>query len=436
MADLGQTADGDYLISYRHLSAVVLVDGRSGAVRWVMGGKRNQFTDISPRKTGRRDASAAFRWQHNPRVTGINRFTLFDNHRLDNGYCWSGVCSRGLELEYDPVARTVWLLNEWTQPQGVVSASRGSVQRTHGGSALLAFGQNPVFTEYTPTGDLAMDFQRGQVLTIDHGIENVVAYRVAKGPWVGRPPWGPNISCLAAADAGGGGGAEPPHRVYVSWNGATEVDRYVLLTADAPTDLDGPAAVVAQSPRNGFETEFAVRGYALRQYARVAALDAAGAILGATPAVDTATGELQALDYAVTRVAAADATALAPSLPSSAAAAVPSGTHATRPPAVVHRRLSTGQTVGVVLGSVGGGLVVIAAAVVGLMRWLRRRRRAAAATAMTTTPTLPQQKGAAGDDADADAAQGLLDASAFDLDSLAARHSSDSEAEVEAYGDR
>lgn len=126
MNSVEKTPDGNFLISYRHLSAIVLVSGKTNEVLWVMGGKRNMFTDITKKKTGK-DRSALFGWQHNPRLTGTNRFTFFDNHRLDNGYCWpgSGVCLRGLEVEFDPVAKTVWLLEEWPQPTGArVSITR------------------------------------------------------------------------------------------------------------------------------------------------------------------------------------------------------------------------------------------------------------------------------------------------------------------------
>ncbi|CAK7239633.1 MAG: hypothetical protein STHCBS139747_001064 [Sporothrix thermara] len=447
MNSIQKTPDGNFLVSYRHLSAIVLVDGRTREVIWVMGGKRNQFKDISPQKTNRKGASAAFGWQHHPRVTGINRFTFFDNYRLDNGYCWSGRCSRGLEIEFDPAAKTLWLLNEWPHPQRIISASRGSVQRTHAGNALVGWGQNPLVVEYTPTGDLAMSFQRGQVLTIDHGIENIVTYRVAKGPWEGRPPWGPNISCVTttAADASTPKTTTTKKAIYVSWNGATEVDRYVLLSSASQSDLDGASKVVAQSPRNGFETEFAVVGYSIGRYARVAALDVNGAILGATPAVDTTTGTLIALDYNVTTVFAAGSTTLHDSVPSSAAATVPSGTNPTKPPANVKGPLTTGQIVGIVIASVIGGTLVLAFIAVGALSWYVRRqarlqgqaqgqggsRMAVAPTTTATATTIPlqhhhqhQQEGAPGDDA----AQRLLEnANEYGLDSFAVRNSTDSD---------
>lgn len=55
--------------------------------------------------------------------------------------------------------------------------------------------------------------------------------------------------------------------------------------SDIMFDLDGAKSVVAQSPRNGFETRFKLDHYL--DYVRIAALDSHGKIIGATPAVDT-----------------------------------------------------------------------------------------------------------------------------------------------------
>jgi hypothetical protein len=180
-----------------------------------MGGKRNQFTDVST--DGKH---ADFHWQHEPRVSGPNRFTLFDNHALDNGYCKEQPCSRGLELEYDDEAMTVKVINEWYHPLGLYSASRGGVQRTSNGNILVAWGQNPMYTEYTAEGEVVMDIMRGQVLPIAHGIYDIISYRAWKGPWDAIPTWNPNISCI---------GERNDKRIFVSWNGATKVDQWALV---------------------------------------------------------------------------------------------------------------------------------------------------------------------------------------------------------------
>jgi hypothetical protein len=218
-----KTTEGNFLVSYRHLSTVIMVNGNTNKVMWVMGGKRNMFKDVS------HNGSAEFRFQHEARVSGKNRFTLFDNHRTITGYCEEGQCSRGLEVEYDPDAKTAWKVNEWYHPQKLMSGSRGGLQRTPGCNMIIAWGQNPMYTEYTADGELVMDIQRGQVLPLEHGISEIITYRIWKGDWVGSPSWKPNISCNQD-DKG--------TSVYVSWNGATEVHSWVLVrTRSMPTSM-------------------------------------------------------------------------------------------------------------------------------------------------------------------------------------------------------
>lgn len=175
------------------------------------------------------NGSASFYYQHNPRMTGKNRFTLFDNWSLRNGFCTQGKCSRGLELEYDPVAMTVWVVGEWYHPQSIISASRGGIQRLPSGNTLIAWGQNAMYTEYSPDGEVVMDVQRGQVIAEPHGFPAIIAYRAWKGDWEGKPTWGPNISASAWKN-------EATH-IYVSWNGATEVNKWVLVSADVAAQL-------------------------------------------------------------------------------------------------------------------------------------------------------------------------------------------------------
>lgn len=88
------------------------------------------------------------------------------------------------------------------------------------------------------------------------------------------------------------------------------------------TDLNGADSVYAQSPRNGFETQFQVDE--LLDFARVAGLDANGTIVGSTHAVNTSSYERVELDYNVTEVANAGSKINA-AIPSSAKVSVPTG---------------------------------------------------------------------------------------------------------------
>lgn len=216
---------------------------------------------------------------------------LFDNAGLNNGYCTNRTCSRGLELEFDPVKKTVWVVNEYYHPQDIMSSSRGGAQRLANGNTLIAWGQNAMFTEHTPEGEVVLDFQRARVGHHDHGSPFLIAYRAFKGPWEGKPTWGPNISATVEVEAG-------PKKIFVSWNGATDVHKWVLLQSDDVSKLTGSKAIVAQSPRLGFETPFDIP--LKTTFARVAAIDINRKIIGSTPAVEIHTGTLLMLDYDVT----------------------------------------------------------------------------------------------------------------------------------------
>ncbi|KAI0016334.1 hypothetical protein F4780DRAFT_798391 [Xylariomycetidae sp. FL0641] len=343
-----KTPQGDFLMSFRHLHAIILVDGATAQIKWILGGKRSQFADITPPDSGFGRAGASFHWQHNARFSGADRITLFDNHGIHNGYCRNtssssssspfssdgddedAACSRGLELQLDLAAMTVRAVAQWRHPAGLLSASRGGVQRAtpRAGHALVAWGQNPAYTEHAPGGEVVMDVQRGQVgLRLDHGVAGVVAYRAWKADWVGRPRWPPAIA--AVRHHGDDPAAGNRTAVYVSWNGATEVAEYALLVADNLTGLNGGDAVASRAPRAGFETGFLLPAAAADSaaFARVAALDAAGRILGSTAAVDTATGALFELAYPVDDVttsarALAVLAAARADLPAAAVAAV------------------------------------------------------------------------------------------------------------------
>ncbi|CAM1504161.1 Fc.00g017520.m01.CDS01 [Cosmosporella sp. VM-42] len=290
MNSIQKTPEGDYLVSYRHLNCIILVDGKTSELKWIMGGKRNQFKDITVNGT------ATFSYQHQPRLTGKNRFTLFDNAGIKNGLCKDGEgspCSRGLEIEYDPEAMTVKMVNEWHHPQSIITASRGGVQRLANGGTLVAWGQNAGITEHSPDGEVVMDIQRSQFVISEHGYPPLIIYRAWKGDWEGKPSWGPNISSNVE---------DGKRSIYVSWNGATAVENWVLLLSSNQTNLDGPEKVANTLPRLGFETGFELQLPLAASFARIAALNENGDIIGSTPGVHIETGQLYPLDYEITKV--------------------------------------------------------------------------------------------------------------------------------------
>jgi hypothetical protein len=231
---LTQTDTGDYLISSRHFSSVILVSDQTGDVAWVLDGRLNQFEDLSEGQ------ATNFRWQHDARIhatadSGDNGgdtvlLTLFDNHQEGTESCTGSIkcVSRSLELEIDMAAKTARLVKQHYHPEAVNSGAMGGVQRGANGNTLVSWRTNPAIVEYDGvTGDVSMDVQLGPIG--DDYKQEVFSYRARRGQWVGWPPWAPDMF----AESYDGGAV-----VYVSWNGATEVKKWAIVSGITKTPND------------------------------------------------------------------------------------------------------------------------------------------------------------------------------------------------------
>lgn len=308
-----KTQDGNYLISARHLSIIALIDGTSGHPIWILGGKLNQFRDLSD---GR---ATNFRWQHDARfLNDQNHITLFDNHGSESATdlgeisdrCARGKCeSRGLHLKIDVEEMTVELVQEYFHPDGVNARAMGGYQTLKNGNTLIGWGYNPGFVEYKPDGTPVMDVQRG-----DMGLgfqSSMATYRVWKDNWVGRPTWPPSVAI------------DSPHEstlnatVYLSWNGATEVAKWaivsirlglikrILLTVlqFASNNSSGPyhhKDLIMTHYRSGFETSIMLKDHYDLRYIGAAAISKHGKVLGSTSIIDMANGKPISASSAVT----------------------------------------------------------------------------------------------------------------------------------------
>jgi hypothetical protein len=164
---------GNYLISSRYMHSVIYIEGRTGDVIWTLGGRENDFMDLSGGN------GTNFASQHDARFLPIDTFpkmysppeerdgvttqllTLFDNAAEDQHYEYGIAITRGLLLELTypteksskPVKRTtndprdpdwnenkvheingtstsytVRVLQSYENPQRFRSSSQGSVQ--------------------------------------------------------------------------------------------------------------------------------------------------------------------------------------------------------------------------------------------------------------------------------------------------------------------
>jgi hypothetical protein len=250
---------GNYIVSSRHTHSVSCVDRETGSILWTLGGKMNDFTDLS-------DGEATnFAWQHDARWHANSTLTLFDNAVHSNRD--PAIESRGVAIQLDIASRTARLLATYYHPQHMKSVSQGNVQMLDDtGRVLVGWGHSAAYSEFSADGQLLCNVHYGASAFFTFG--RVVSYRVFKGDWVGHPQTTPD----AEVDE---------DKVYASWNGATEVAAWRLEVWTSDDLNDASFGVVAQFEKTGFETEIEIPKD-MGPLFRLAALDLEGNVLGVT----------------------------------------------------------------------------------------------------------------------------------------------------------
>ncbi len=246
-------AGGDFLISARNTWTVYELDPHSGAIIWRLGGKRSTFA-LGP--------GVRFAWQHNARELSNGEISVFD----DEGAPTIHAPSRGEFIKLEPRAGTATLAGQLVRGSGpLITASQGDVQQLTDGNWMVGWGGLPNFTEFDAQGKIVFDgqFPAGED-----------SYRVYRDAWSGQPTEPPTIAATRS-------GATTT--VYASWNGATGVSRWQLLSGPTRKHL----TAVSSTPREGFQTAIATP---TKPYVQVRALSAAGRTLGTSMAILPAGG--------------------------------------------------------------------------------------------------------------------------------------------------
>ncbi|KAF5587156.1 uncharacterized protein FSUBG_11880 [Fusarium subglutinans] len=257
---VSKASKGHYLVSSRSLSAIILLQADSLNPRWVLGGKRNQFKDLSGGN------ATNFANQYDAKFVQGNesQISFFDNRATTSGSCSGENCSRGVVVELDYEEMTVRLLHEFYHPQKISSGSGGSVQGLDNGNFLIGWGANPGITEHSSNGTVVMDIQRGVIPHVTDGDPDLdmSVYRAWKMEWIGRPPWGPSIASALP------GNEATNATIYVSWNGDTQVYRWEVYVGEDDKNATSSPRLLANSSRFGFETEILLETLPLPRSAR------------------------------------------------------------------------------------------------------------------------------------------------------------------------
>ncbi|KAG4435469.1 hypothetical protein IFR05_009041 [Cadophora sp. M221] len=268
MNSIDKDPRSNYFVSSRYLHAITYINGRTGEIIWTLGGKKNMFKDLS------NGHATSFAYQHDARWSdNYTTITLFNN-AVDDEHPRIAV-TRGLRIRINQKEMTAELVADYVNPHKIRGISQGSFQTLPNGNAFMGYGNTAAFTEYSHNGTVLCDTHYGP--ESQFGAGHVQSYRIYKYEWHGWPTSDPDVAIFRDDDKG--------FRLFVSWNGATEVKEWMLQATEEPETDDEDWEDLASLERVGFETQFDL-GSSYQRYMRVLGLDSSGRVLGVSDTLD------------------------------------------------------------------------------------------------------------------------------------------------------
>ena len=243
------------LVSARNTSAVYAISRRTGRILWTLGGKRDDFGIV------RRHRAWQFCAQHDARWLPNGDISLFDNGGLAL-YAGRACPVHPSRVEVfrlngrAKTARRVRTISSRPSSErgtGLRAWAMGSARRLPNGNTLIDWGTTGRVTEVAPNGDVEFGLRLARY-----------SYRAIRAPWAGRPAARPRI---AVSCAGG------RLRVWMSWNGATQVRSWRIFAIAPRVGVRR----VAEVRFRGLETGTTVTTRA--PYLKAAAVGADGRLL-------------------------------------------------------------------------------------------------------------------------------------------------------------
>ena len=237
-------SDGNLLVSMRNTSAVYKIDRQTGRVLWTLGGKQSNL---------RMGAGTTTWGQHDVVAQPDGTVTLFDDGA---GPPRVHPYSRAIDERIDTTDMTAKLVHSYAHSPQLSANFEGSTQQLADGDTFVDWGQQPYFSEYSPSGRQIFDAH----FTAPSG-----SYRAYRFAWSAQPTTNPSLAVSPNAN-----GAVD---LYASWNGATDVSSWRVLAGSSP----GSLALVGSSNKSGFETH--IQAHSAPPYFAVQALNASGRVL-------------------------------------------------------------------------------------------------------------------------------------------------------------
>lgn len=268
-------SDGNYIVSSRFMHSIACISANTGEILWTLGGRNNDFTDLSG---GR---ATDFAWQHHVSVQANNQLSIFDNANYKKWHeklLEGSEISRGMIVQLDMENMAIELVQEYMNPGSRGTPQQGSMQVLDSGNVLLGWGYHAEYTEYSPDGEVLCDTHINPSMLFPFGF--VHAYRAFRASsWIGRP----NTQLDVYLDPTDG-------FAFVSWMGATEVSQWILQTATVATPGSELSFVdVVKASKDGFETRIEVPDGEY-DYLRIVAVDKTGSVLASSKIITAEKG--------------------------------------------------------------------------------------------------------------------------------------------------
>ncbi|KAJ5719552.1 hypothetical protein N7493_007130 [Penicillium malachiteum] len=214
-----------YLISSRYMCSVFFL-APDGSVTWHLHGRYGGDFNLS--------LDTSFCYQHDVRFLSqsAERVTLGLHNNDNTEFTGSAALTTGmvLKVELQGSKKVTLERRMWDAAEPVFAQSQGSFQTLGNGHVLQDHGATPKIEEYDENGTIVMRARFGFDSTMQ-------TYRAYRYPWVGRPSTKPDVMACQTDD--------DQTAVYVSWNGATDVESWKVYSG---------SRLKTTAMRNGFET--------------------------------------------------------------------------------------------------------------------------------------------------------------------------------------
>ncbi|KAJ5089606.1 hypothetical protein N7532_008290 [Penicillium argentinense] len=254
-----KNAAGDYLLSMRFTNTIYLVSGADGRIMWRLGGQHN----------GDFDQDFIFSKQHDAKFLsseGTHHVISLLNNASDEEFSEEDISSALIiEIETGTTPMTARVLRRYNRPDGDLTRLRGNAQVLPDKNMFVCWSQGGYISEFTEDGELVMSARFTS--------SRFSNYRAYKFEFTGRPTVPPDM----VAAVHGTDETNLVTTIWVSWNGATEVDMWRFYARKS--QFDDPV-YVGNATKYDFETMFIARGYL--DWVTAEAVDREGNVLGSS----------------------------------------------------------------------------------------------------------------------------------------------------------